>query len=49
MAKKDRNRLTPKKKNNIPRDVEIAKEIAHGEEHSAKKRKHSQGQGKHQK
>lgn len=39
MGKKHRNRLTPKKNNHIPNDVEIAEEIAHGKEHSANARK----------
>lgn len=39
MGKKDRNRQQPKKNNHVSTDVEISKEIAHGEEKSAQMRK----------
>ncbi|WP_017755195.1 hypothetical protein [Calidifontibacillus oryziterrae] len=39
MGKKDRNRQQPKKNNHTPEDAVMAKEIAHSEEYSAKRRK----------
>lgn len=39
MGKKPRNRLQPKKNNHVPDEAVRAKEIAHGEENKADKRK----------
>jgi hypothetical protein len=42
MGKKPRNRLQPKKNNHVPDEAVIAKEIAHGEDFKANKRKPTQ-------
>ncbi|MBN8251709.1 hypothetical protein LZP85_12565 [Priestia flexa] len=44
MGKKHRNRInSPKKNNHIPQEAIIAEQEAHGDEHTANKRKNGPG------